>query len=290
MYKEVAFDPRCMADIEYYNLVKQHFGFEKGRYISAEIKSWAREAMTHVKESDLKTIRKQSVKNYLNKLGRSKTSEEFLLTRDRQGVAANCWQDWAEAQRKIRGFSCIVSDGSGEDRIDIDQVNEGCGEWNVPASISVDRSDPKSIVEGILTLLVLSDCVTIVDQFFRLAGNAVLVELFKAIPNTSVRCLRIATAMETCGIEDVYDREFRSMHANVRFEWIKAPDRYFHDRYVITEVGAVRSGHGFMTDVKKGTHADLANINIVARDEAHRTLAELDQLLEAGKATLELSR
>lgn len=289
MYKEVAFDPRCMADIEYYNLIKQHFGFEKGRYISAEIKSWAKEAMAHVKESDLKTIRKQSVKNYLNKLGRSKSSEEFLLTRDRQGVAADCWQDWAEEQRKIRQFSCVVSDESGEDRIDIDRINDGCGEWNVPASISVDRSDPKSIVGGVLPLLMLSDCVTIVDRFFRLAGNAVLVELFTAIGATSVRCLRVATAMETPGIQGVYDREFSALNANVRFEWIKAPDKYFHDRYVITEVGAVRSGHGFMTDVEKGTHSDLANVNIIGRDEAMRTIRELEHLLEDGRAMIELS-
>ncbi|MCF7989102.1 MAG: hypothetical protein K9M02_01530 [Thiohalocapsa sp.] len=289
MYKEVAFDPRCMADIEYYSLVKQHFGFEKGRYISAEIRSWAKEAMTHVKESDLTTIRKQSVKNYLNKLGRSKSSAEFLLTKDRQGVAADCWQNWTEEQRNIRQFSCMVSNGIGEDRIDIDRINDGCGEWNVPASISVDRTDPKCIVGGVLPLLILSDCVTIVDQFFRFAENAVLVELFKAIRETSVRRLRVATAMETRAIHRVYDREFRALNTNVCLEWIKAPDKYFHDRYLITEVGAVRSGHGFMADVEKGTHSDLANINIIGRDEAMRTIHELEQLLADGRATLEFS-
>ena len=69
MYKEVAFDPSCMSEIEYYYLVKQHFGFDRGRYISAKTRPWAREAMGHVQDSDLKPVRKKSVKNYLNKLG-----------------------------------------------------------------------------------------------------------------------------------------------------------------------------------------------------------------------------
>ena len=65
MYKEVAIDPRCMADMEYYNLVKQHFGYDKGRYISAEVKVWTKEAMEYVKKSDLSDVKLQSVKNYL---------------------------------------------------------------------------------------------------------------------------------------------------------------------------------------------------------------------------------
>lgn len=289
MYKEVAFDPSCMADIEYYNLVKQHFGYENGRYISADIKAWAREAMSRVKESDLTTIRKQSVKNFLNKLGRSKTSKEFLLTRDRQGIKAGCWQDWIDEQQRIRQFSCAVSDAIGDGGINIDQINDGCDQWIVPTSISV-RRDPKSIIGAIHPLIVLSDRLTVIDQYFRLSENPVLVELFTALKGTSVRSLRIATSMETKDLQSVYDRKYRSVHSNsILFEWIRAPERCFHDRYVISEVGAVRSGQGFMADAEKGIHSDLANINIIGYQEASRTLRELDQLLDSGKASVELS-
>lgn len=288
MYKEVAFDPSCMADIEYYNLVKQHFGFEKGRYISAEIKSWAREAMAVVKESDLKPVRKQSVKNYLNKLGRSKSSEEFLLTRDRQVVTAGRWQDWADEQRRIRRFTCTISDGVGEDVINIDRINDGCVEWDVPASISVERGNPSDIIAALAPLFVLSNCITIIDPYFRLSGNPVLGGLLHVISATSVRSLRIVTTMNPPNIQDVYDRELRGRNiSNVYFEWIRAPDRYFHDRYVITDAGAVRSGQGFMVDLEKGTHSDLANINIIGRDEAYRTLHELGKLLGDGRATVQ---
>ncbi|TOL27686.1 hypothetical protein CGI00_23505, partial [Vibrio parahaemolyticus] len=66
MYKEVAFDPSCMGSMEYYGLVKQHFGYDHGRYISADIRSWAREAIQYVKTSGLQPVKQQSIKNYLN--------------------------------------------------------------------------------------------------------------------------------------------------------------------------------------------------------------------------------
>jgi len=39
-----------------------------------------------------------------------------------------------------------------------------------------------------------------------------------------------------------------------------------------------------LADSEKGTHADLANLNIISRDEAFRTLSDLGKLLENGRA------
>ena len=58
MYKEVSFDPSCMGSMEYYGLVKQHFGYDHGRYISANIKAWAREAMKCAIAADLPPVKK----------------------------------------------------------------------------------------------------------------------------------------------------------------------------------------------------------------------------------------
>jgi hypothetical protein len=293
MYKEVAFDPSCMSDNEYFNLVMQHFGFEKGRYISAETKSWAKEAMAHVKAAKLQAIKEKRVTNYLNKLGKSTKNGRlllgFLLARDRQGIPSPCWQEWLDEQQKIRKFSYTVASAGCEDRIDIDQINDGCEQWKVPTSISVSRT-PKDIVSALYPLLILSEQVTVIDQYFRLSRNPALVELFKAMENTSVRSLRIVTSMETTDIHGVYDRDYRALNrSNIHFKWIKAPDKYFHDRYVITEAGAVRSGQGFMADGIKGAHSDLANINIIGENEASRTLTEVSQLIETGRASIDLS-
>jgi len=60
MYQEVAFDPKCLSEYHYYGLLKSEFGFEKGRYISAPIKEWVREAYKAVKTSPLIQPNKKS--------------------------------------------------------------------------------------------------------------------------------------------------------------------------------------------------------------------------------------
>jgi len=285
MYKEVALDPACMADMEYYGLVRQHFGFEKGRYIAADVKAWAREAMSHVKASDLQPIKQQSIKNYLNKLVRSKDNDEFILAADRKGINIEDWNLWWQEQRKIREFSITISESANDGCINVDRINVGCSEWEIPPSISVSRT-AHDIASVLLPLALISEEITIIDQYFRLVDNAVLVEIFNRLASSSVRRLRIVTAINTVNAQGAYDGSYRSLNVRpISFEWIEAPDKFFHDRYFITEIGAVRSGHGFMADVEKGTHADLANLNIISRDEAHRTLSHLEELLENGRAT-----
>ncbi|MBE8232535.1 MAG: hypothetical protein HAW67_02280, partial [Endozoicomonadaceae bacterium] len=67
MYQEVAFDPECFSEYHYYGLLKSEFGFEKGRYIVAPIRSWVREAVKAVKDSQqIKPIRKQTIKNFVS--------------------------------------------------------------------------------------------------------------------------------------------------------------------------------------------------------------------------------
>jgi len=289
MYMEVAFDPACMVGMEYYGLVTQHFGFEKGRYIVADVRTWAREAMKHVIDSDLQPIKKQSIKNYLNKLGRSKYPEEFILTEDRKGINTEEWNQWWEEQRKIREFSITISESADDCSINIDQINNGCIEWNVSPSISVKRYKVQDIVNALLPLAVISKEITIIDQYFRLADNPVLVQLFKHLTNYPVRKLRIMTSMDTVDARSAYEQNYSHLNTqSIGFEWIKAPDKFFHDRYFISNIGAIRSGQGFMTEVEKGTHADLANLNIISRDEAYRTLRDLEELLASGRAIQEL--
>jgi len=289
MYKEVAFDPACMAYMEYYGLAKQHFGFDKGRYISADIKAWGREAMRHVKDSDLQPIKQQSIKNYLNKLGRAKYHEDFILAEDRTGLNIEDWNSWWQEQRKIREFTITISESSNDGCINVDQINSGCDEWETPPSISVNRT-AVDIVNVLHPLTLISNEITIIDQYYRLAGNSVLIELFSRLANSSIRKLTVVTAMDTANVLGTYDKCYRSLNVrSISFQWIQAPDKFFHDRYFITNVGALRSGQGFMADAEKGTHADLANLNIISHTEAHRTLSDLDELLRSGRASKVLS-
>jgi hypothetical protein len=289
MYKEVSFDPSCMGSMEYYGLVRQHFGYDHGRYISAEVKAWAREAMQSVKRSDLPPVRQKSIKNYLNRLVTHRKHDEFHVTADRQGFEQDKWIAWHNAQIAVRPFSFAVSESKEIDCIGIDDINDGCDAWCLNRSISVDRNT-KDIVEAFMPLIEISNTVTIIDPYFRLEGNNALVELMVRCGQSGVACVRVASSMTTPNAKQIYNREYKSLNAQgVSFCWIKVPDKIFHDRYFITDVGAIRSGQGFMEDTIKGIHADKANLNIIGRDEAERTLNDLNELLKSTKAVEILS-
>ena len=283
MYKEVAFDPSCMGSLEYYGLVRQHFGYDHGRYISADVKVWAKEAMQYVKQSALQPVKQKSIKNYLNKLVTSKRHDEFHLADDRKGVAEDLWVNWCNTQVGIRPFSFSVSESKEIDCISIDDINDGVDVWVTSRTISVERN-ANDIIDALLSLIEISNTITIVDQYFRLTKNSTLAELVSRCSDLGIENITVVTSMETPSATQIYNREYKKFNSSgMSFSWLKAPDKFFHDRYFITNVGAIRSGQGFMPDVKKGTHADMANLNIIGSGEVDRTLADLDFLRESGQ-------
>ena len=283
MYKEVSFDPSCMGSMEYYCLVRQHFGYDHGRYISADAKEWAKEAIKSVKQSGLQPVKQKSIKNYLNKLAMSKGRDAFHLTADRQGIVKNTWLTWHNTQIGLRPFSFAVSESSEIECIGIDDINDGCDDWYLSRSISIDRH-AKNIVDAVMPLIKISKTITIIDPYFILADNRTLIELMSACQLYGVTDITVVTSMETLSASQLYNKYYQNINTkNISFRWIKAPDKFFHDRYFITDVGAIRSGQGFMEGDIKGSHADKANLNIIGKDEADRTLNGLSCLINKGE-------
>lgn len=286
MYKEIAFDPACMAEMEYYNLLRQHFGFNQGRYISADIKTWVLEAMRHVKASSLQPIKQQTIKNYINKLSRTKDIEEFHLAEDRKTIKAEVWSDWWSQQDQLRKFSLTISENTKMPCIKMADINEKHTDWIIPTSISIVGSS-QEIIRVLMPLCYLSNSITIIDQYFRLADNNVLAGLFSCLQNTNVDNLTIVSTINPDKPSENYDRLYKNLNTkNISFRWILAPDKFFHDRYFLTDIGAIRSGNGFAEQTQKGAHADKLNLNIIDQEEAVRTDFELRKLLTENKGTV----
>lgn len=284
MYKEVALDPACMAEYHYYALIKREFGFDKGRYAAAEVKEWAKAAVKFVKDSDLQPVKKSSIKTFLNRVQRGKESSTFLLAGDRKAVAGIDWNTWWNAQQQVRGFSVSISDGGVEGAVSHDEILEGCEQWEIPASTSVERS-AEDIIGVLDPLLLMSKEVILVDQYFRLSKNGSLEELVRLLNGSSVSSLTIVSSMGTPNAQQVYAREYKPLNnRGFKFVWINAPDKYFHDRYVVTDIGALRAGHGFMPEIKKGTHADKLNFNLISKEEAQGVRDSLFEVLDKGVA------
>ena len=285
MYKEVALNPSCLSGFEYYSFLKQQFGFDKGKYVAADRRAWAQEAMIAVKQAGLSAVREQSIKNYLNKLPRSRERDEFLLAPDRQKVQGENWSSWLDSQARIRPFDFTVSESAHNGAIDINAISNGHPGWSVPASLSVPRS-AVAIVEAVGGLPRLSTEIILIDPYFRLAENQTLFELLRGLQGASVRSMCVVSTINSASPQQVYQREYLAINGRgIGLEWVVAPDQFFHDRYLLTDAGAVRAGHGFMSDVVKGVHADLLNLNLIGVEEAERTRQSLKSLLEAGRAT-----
>jgi hypothetical protein len=289
MYREIALDPLCMGNMEYYSLIKQHFGYEKGRYIAADIKVWAREAMQAVKRSDLKPVRAKSVKNFINKVSYSTSIDLFTLSRVRRDVSAENWNTWWEAQNEIRKFSCTISESGCPECVDIDQINDGsiADKWDVPPSVSVKRTT-EDIISNLEPLVSISNEITIIDQYFRVDCNNVLESLISFCSAINLNKLTIVSSQNTAQLSRVYLEKYKALNVNnIQFSWVSAPDKFFHVRFFITDKGTISSDPGFMESTERGAHSDCATFGIVSKADALRATESLRQILEDGRASSE---
>ena len=246
-------------------------------------------AYPFVKNSGIQPVKKKTIQLYLNKLRTSKQPSEFRLASDRGGVAHDSWINWHQQQSSRRPFSCTVSENPLLGGLTIDSVNEGDDMWLSKRSISIDRNSA-AIVEALEPLIKLSKTFTIIDPYFQIAGINSFGNLLECCQCYGVQTIQVVTSIEMADPLRAYRDMYEHLNVNdIAIAWITAPERFFHDRYVITESGAIRSGQGFMPAVGRGIHADQANLNLISKDEAERTLASLKSIIESGHAVIKFS-
>lgn len=291
MYKEVAVDPACMADSACFFALREQFGFEKGRYLVADRQHWLKDAMVAVKaaqsSNELKPVMAQTIKSWLNKArGKVELKDRQILLPLNRVVHPEVpvWNAWWLRQQSIRKFDVSIAPAPNPPlAYDFTQLSS-VQDWNVSPSCSVDRS-AADIVAALEPLLRISREVWLVDNYFNLGSNQVLVELIRAAASRGFTQLKIVTACDCASPEAVWRREYESLVSDTfKCEWVKVPDNYFHDRYLITDTGAVKAGHGFAEAVRKGTAADKVSLNYCSFDEAQTVQQQVQALLAENKA------
>jgi len=283
MYKEVTIDPACMAKYEYYTLLKLGLGFDEGRYASVDNKSWPKEAMQFIKKaSNMTPVKEKSVKNFLNKVRMGKVPDMFLVDQNRKKISATHWNEWRELQEEYRPFSVCISESNISGSVNHDAILEEDKDWKVKP-ISVDASNADDIIKAISPLLNLSKELTLIDPYFGLSDNKVLVGLLELISNNSITkftVVSIKKAIEDINLEKTYQNELKYLtnKKHFHFDWIIAPERYFHDRVLITDVGAITAGHGFMTRYKRDRASDKLNLSLTTKETAQDYLEQISSL------------
>lgn len=274
-----------MAEFEFYNLIHQHFGFDHGRYIAADIKEWAKEAMQIVKASNMQTIKQHSVKNYLNRIGRLSDLSEFHLAEDRKNITGDSWENWWDRQTSIRNFSTTISETKNH-ALRMEDINGKHPDWVIPRSIEVSK-EAAYIMNALVPLLMLSEEITLIDPYFSFNQNPVLMELFNQSDCYSINSITIVSAIQPKNPQFIYSLQYKPLNAKgINFKWIVAPDKFFHDRYFISNTGAIRSGQGFSEDIKKGAHSDTYKFNIIGKEEANGAILHLNTILTKGSASI----
>lgn len=290
MYKEIAFDPACMAEYEYYGLLKQSFGFEKGRYVVASTKDWAKEAYQAAKDSQIQTIKKKSITNYLNKLQKEKARNIFLLPTYRKEVGKESidnWSVWLDQQNEAFGFSSIISERLGERGMTYDKINENDENWIIPPTIVISKT-ASEIVSNLSSIISISDVIYIVDSYFSLANNPVMKSIFNEIQTRkNIVKIILVTSIKSKDPQTIFKNEYVDRFAYIpSFELIIVPERSFHDRYFITNNAAIKAGHGFSEGTKQGTQADRLSLSYVGENEYSDVLDFLKKMITEKIATV----
>ena len=290
MYKEVAVDPACLADDACFFALREQFGFEKGRYLIADSSQWLKAAMEAVKAAqareELKPVKAKTIKQWLNKSRKPTAAEkQLLLANDRAGVSTTSdWNQWWSLQQGIRSFDVSVATQSNPPNAYEFFELSSLADWSVSPTYTVDRT-PEGIVWALTPLLYISKDILLVDNYLNLASNLVLAELTKAAALAGCHQLTIATACHCASAQTVWEREYQPLvSADFKCEWLQVPDYYFHDRYLISDTGAIKAGHGFSARVPQGTAADKLSLSYCGFDEAQSVKQQVQSLVSDGRA------
>jgi hypothetical protein len=285
MYQEVAFDPQCFSEYHYYGLLKQNFGFEAGRYVVGPVREWVKEAFQATKASEtIKPVRKKSITHFLNKLQKSKSNQIILLPKYRKGISTKTWDEWCQQQVALSPFKSVISE-SFPDAINYEDITERNASWVLSPTIQIKKKACE-IITVIEPLLKFGGEITIIDQYFCLTNNHVLDAILAVIQNSqSINTIRLVTSINVNNPVHVFSNDYLSKYPHSpKFEFIVAPGKFFHDRYVIASLGAIKSGHGFSEGVEQGAQADNLSISLCGKEEADGTLQWVDTVIEEGKA------
>lgn len=287
MYKEVSLDPQCLSEFHYYGLLKDSFGYEKGRYVVAPLRYWIKEAYQAAKTAEnIGPVRKKSITNYLNTLLKDKSQDKLILPDYRAHLVADNWLDWSELQKGLRPFNTLISERVGN-AISYEEIIDGHQSWTIPPTIRIDKTASK-IVEVFSTLLRLGGNLVIIDQYFRLASNPVLSEIFNFLQeNQQIASITLVTSTNQADPASVFEREYKTNFQFIpAFKLVVVPSKFFHDRYIFTEFGALKSGQGFGVGVELGAQSDKLSIHLCGKEECQVSAGCLKQIIDDGRAHL----
>ncbi len=252
MIFEYAVNPKVFVDAAHCQLVFESFKGGNGRVVSDVPRDWVKLAFKEIGVIRCKPVMRKSIKNALKKL----RDESLCKARECESDAANTdWFEGVEAANTTYPFSAVISDDDSHSVppvYDLDGLalhHPDC--WNEPAEKYVKRT-AADIVDAMVPLLVLSNELAIVDQYFypgRQQVREVLTELFRRNSEfnfgAGLSRITIHISDDSDNIESRFKRAVSGAPDTIKIDCFGRPKSFEHDRFVITNIGGIHSGEGF---------------------------------------------
>jgi hypothetical protein len=283
MYKEVTFDPSCLADFSYYIMLKSGFGAERGRFLTVPLKEWVREAFQVVKSSQLGEVKQKSIKNFLNKFMKESNSASLAMPFDRVAVANDLtheWLAWQDAQHKFFPFDVIVSDRVGDLYTCCDEAHDDKGKWYVPPTKMIRRVS-KDYIDNVMPIIKVSKSIYLVDPFIPIPNNQFIGDLVSAAITFNVKEITIFTGINNPNFLSILNHIMHGTQGNKpKLTVVHSDHSIIHDRYFFSECAAIKSGHGFTIKSQTNELTDFTSLGFASNDEIELVLKRLNAFMK----------
>jgi len=254
MIFEYAIEPALLdnwKDIRYF---KDQCGAEKGRLISEYPSRWERAVFEAIRLSSSGPVEKHRMKEAVRNILKYKLFRRPRISWDNEQP----WLDNAKAEHRTRPFHAIVTNASEDDVanhiLSGHNLDESKALWNCNCG-SVART-ATDMAHAVKPLLILSQSILFVDPHFNPAIARFRNPLIAMLRILATRDNEIPIQMLQYHIANKFDfneSQFRTdvdtllnpqIPSNLTMSFVKWNATEMHNRYIITNIGALRFGIG----------------------------------------------
>jgi hypothetical protein len=271
MFFEYAIDPAIFSDRVKCESFFTSFLLKSQRLISDTPKNWVRlvfNQIDSIPHEQCQPVMKKTLKVHLRRL----MNENLISNRSVQSDS-NPWLQVVNMQHQHYPYAAIYTPVAVEEPLkcyafgDLLYKSPEC--WNALSQCHIERN-ARALVDIIEPLLAVSKQVHFIDRVIRFTlptwarYKPVLIELFKNLASANygdgIAVINIHTSDNHGNFDALLERELLpimplGLKVNV-FQW---PHGEMHDRFILTDVGAINIGHGL--DERTENNADLALVS-----------------------------
>lgn len=279
MIHEYALDPELLANWQSFRYFVENFGISKGRLIARFPGKWERAVHESIQRSDCGDIEKARLQEKLRRV-----DKKIFRLRDCSGWtnALNWFQNCLAEHQKCSFSAIIVSNPKAPNEIVLDghALDSEMKPWKAATSKTV-RRDGVEMSQRLRLFLQESTRLVFVDQYFdpdKLRFRHPLERFLEIAVKSPFRPLR---EVQYHISDELFTEQYFKTKALVKLpaiipeglsvKFIQWTQKQLHNRYILSDIGAVMFGHGL--DERDGDGPETDTIALLSESHHLEILA-----------------